>query len=71
VNAWRPRIEHAQIFQPRDLERIGKLGGWLAPHHCDRPGVSLIKPWPIVIASVQPTHAYVLCFRGSCARILK
>ncbi|KAI0277876.1 amidohydrolase 3 [Russula aff. rugulosa BPL654] len=26
VNAWRPRIEHAQIFQPRDLERIGKLG---------------------------------------------
>jgi len=26
VNVWRPRIEHAQIFQPRDLERIGRLG---------------------------------------------
>ncbi|KAF8487054.1 amidohydrolase 3 [Russula ochroleuca] len=26
VNTWRPRIEHAQIFQQRDLERIGKLG---------------------------------------------
>jgi hypothetical protein len=26
VNVWRPRIEHAQIFQPRDLERIGTLG---------------------------------------------
>jgi len=26
VNTWRPRIEHAQIFQPRDLERIGRLG---------------------------------------------
>ncbi|KAI0298997.1 amidohydrolase 3 [Multifurca ochricompacta] len=23
---WRPRIEHAQVFQPSDLERIGKLG---------------------------------------------
>jgi predicted amidohydrolase YtcJ len=27
VNAWRPRIEHAQVFQPTDLQRIGKLGG--------------------------------------------
>jgi predicted amidohydrolase YtcJ len=26
ANVWRPRIEHAQIFQPRDLERIGRLG---------------------------------------------
>src|SRR5579863_7219223 len=29
VNAWRPRIEHAQIIQPSDLERIGRLGGSL------------------------------------------
>jgi len=27
VSEWRPRIEHAQIFTPADLERIGKLGG--------------------------------------------
>ncbi|KAH9976735.1 amidohydrolase 3 [Lactifluus volemus] len=26
VNLWRPRIEHAQIFQSSDLERIGRLG---------------------------------------------
>ncbi|KAI9435527.1 amidohydrolase family-domain-containing protein [Lactarius indigo] len=26
VNTWRPRIEHAQIFQPSDIERIGRLG---------------------------------------------
>ncbi|KAH9964935.1 amidohydrolase 3 [Russula dissimulans] len=26
VNTWRPRIEHAQILQPSDLERIGRLG---------------------------------------------
>ncbi|KAJ7690724.1 amidohydrolase family-domain-containing protein [Mycena rosella] len=26
VAALRPRIEHAQIFQPADLERIGRLG---------------------------------------------
>ncbi|KAA1469512.1 hypothetical protein DENSPDRAFT_835150 [Dentipellis sp. KUC8613] len=26
VEAWRPRIEHAQIMQLSDLERIGKLG---------------------------------------------
>jgi len=29
VSEWRPRIEHAQIFAPADLERIGKLGGQL------------------------------------------
>ena len=27
VNTWRPRIEHAQIIQPSDLERTRKLGG--------------------------------------------
>jgi predicted amidohydrolase YtcJ len=27
VAAFRPRIEHAQILQPTDLERIGRLGG--------------------------------------------
>ncbi|KAF8889019.1 amidohydrolase family-domain-containing protein [Infundibulicybe gibba] len=26
VTDWRPRIEHAQIFTPEDLVRIGKLG---------------------------------------------
>ncbi|THU97871.1 hypothetical protein K435DRAFT_777773 [Dendrothele bispora CBS 962.96] len=26
VTEWRPRIEHAQIMTPQDLERIGKLG---------------------------------------------
>ncbi|KAH9986218.1 amidohydrolase family-domain-containing protein [Russula compacta] len=30
VNTWRPRIEHAQIFQPSDLQRIGRLGGVIA-----------------------------------------
>ncbi|KAJ3503012.1 hypothetical protein NLJ89_g8625 [Agrocybe chaxingu] len=30
VSEWRPRIEHAQIFAPKDLERIGKLGGIIA-----------------------------------------
>ncbi|KAF5314329.1 hypothetical protein D9619_011773 [Psilocybe cf. subviscida] len=39
VAEWRPRIEHAQVFAPEDLEKIGKLG---------------------VIASVQPTHAFVI-----------
>lgn len=27
VTDWRPRIEHAQIMQPSDLERSGRLGG--------------------------------------------
>jgi predicted amidohydrolase YtcJ len=26
VTEWRPRIEHAQIFAPEDLEKIGNLG---------------------------------------------
>ncbi|KAH9990826.1 amidohydrolase 3 [Russula vinacea] len=26
VDTWRPRIEHAQILQPSDLERMGRLG---------------------------------------------
>ncbi|KDR78376.1 hypothetical protein GALMADRAFT_266881 [Galerina marginata CBS 339.88] len=26
VSEWRPRIEHAQIFAPEDLKRIGRLG---------------------------------------------
>ncbi|KAF8966893.1 amidohydrolase family-domain-containing protein [Flammula alnicola] len=26
ASGWRPRIEHAQIFAPADLERIGRLG---------------------------------------------
>ena len=28
VSEWRPRIEHAQVFAPNDLKRIGELGGW-------------------------------------------
>jgi hypothetical protein len=55
VNAWRPRIEHAQIFQPIDLERIGKLGGWLAPH-CDR-------------VSTDQTLAHSHCERTADARV--
>ena len=27
VSEWRPRIEHAQIISPADLERVGRLGG--------------------------------------------
>ncbi len=27
VNIWRPRIEHAQIIQLSDFERIGRIGG--------------------------------------------
>jgi len=27
VTERRPRIEHAQIFSPEDLEKIGRLGG--------------------------------------------
>jgi len=70
VNTWRPRIEHAQVFQPSDLERVGKLGGW--SEHClslSVIGYYLItgKPWHIVIASVQPTQAYVHFSRGPCA----
>jgi len=61
VSALRPRLEHAQIMMKADMERLGRLGG-------DYPcflsfGAS---PWltiytiVIVIASVQPTHAYVV-----------
>jgi predicted amidohydrolase YtcJ len=35
ITAFRPRIEHAQILQPADLKRIGKLGGMLP---CDLYG---------------------------------
>lgn len=31
ATTFRPRIEHAQILQPADLERIGRLGGVLFP----------------------------------------
>jgi predicted amidohydrolase YtcJ len=27
VTALRPRLEHAQIILPEDMERLGKLGG--------------------------------------------
>ncbi len=27
--AWRPRIEHAVMLTPQDLERVGRLGGEL------------------------------------------
>lgn len=32
MTEWRPRIEHAQIFTPSDLKRIGELGGWYLPN---------------------------------------
>jgi len=41
VTALRPRLEHAQMINSKDIERLGGLG---------------------VIASVQPTHAYVSCY---------
>lgn len=31
VHSLRPRIEHAQIFKPGDLERVGRLGCRLLP----------------------------------------
>jgi hypothetical protein len=60
VNKWRPRVEHAQIFQPRDLERIGRLGGWFAASrdwhtnsnswpisHCERTADACVCPPPL------------------------
>lgn len=56
VSEWRPRIEHAQIFAPNDLKRIGELGGWYLLYSMilqARLKVCVSS----VIASVQPTHA--------------
>lgn len=55
MNTWRPRVEHAQIFQPRDLQRIGRLGGWfkslcdwllqtLVHSHCERTAITGVCP---------------------------
>jgi hypothetical protein len=57
VNTWRPRIEHAQIFQPSDFERIGRLGSDFLPLWYT--GLLPTRPLPLVIASVQPAQAYV------------
>jgi predicted amidohydrolase YtcJ len=58
VNTWRPRVEHAQIFQPSDLERIGRLGGWFTPQygrlllikfspsHCERTADTCVRTLP-------------------------
>jgi predicted amidohydrolase YtcJ len=56
VTEWRPRIEHAQIFAPNDLKRIGELGGWQLLYLIFLQ-VLLITYVSLVIASVQPTHA--------------
>ena len=56
VSKWRPRIEHAQIFAPNDLKRIGELGGWCLLYSIFSQ-VRLNVYLSSVIASVQPTHA--------------
>lgn len=56
VLEWRPRIEHAQIFAPNDLKRIGELGGWYLLYSITLQ-VRLNIYLSSVIASVQPTHA--------------
>jgi predicted amidohydrolase YtcJ len=56
VSEWRPRIEHAQIFAPNDLKRIGELGGWCLLYSIILQ-VRLKFDVSSVIASVQPTHA--------------
>lgn len=59
VPTWRPRIEHAQIFTLNDIERIGRLGGKSLPRFiCIQQ-----SNWRccLVIASVQPTHAWDIC----------
>ena len=60
MDTWRPRVEHAQVFQPSDLQRIGRLGGWFASLRlCDRATTKPCGWVMIVIASVQPAQAYV------------
>jgi hypothetical protein len=54
VTDWRPRIEHAQIMTPEDLERTGRIGG-VSIQSVLMSVVLLIQL--TVIASVQPTHA--------------
>lgn len=56
VTASRPRLEHAQLMTEADMKRLGRLGGQLSIH-------MLVASKKLigfeVIASVQPTHAYV------------
>lgn len=54
VPAIRPRIEHAQLMDPKDIARLGKTGG--VP---DCPvGAKMTADWRgnVAIASVQPVH---------------
>lgn len=53
ITEWRPRIEHAQIMTMKDLRRTSELGSKYQ-YACLRTA-NLVA----VIASVQPTHAYV------------
>lgn len=54
VKALRPRLEHAQLLAERDMARFGDLGG---KFYNQTPVYRLYSLRPLVIASVQPTHA--------------
>jgi len=57
VTALRPRLEHAQMMTKADMARLGKLGGKYASLH-----IQHLTDFLLVIASIQPTHAYVLVY---------
>jgi predicted amidohydrolase YtcJ len=52
----RPRLEHAQMVTGGDVERAAKLGGMLPTLAVYNVAVDTYR---VVIASVQPAHAYV------------
>jgi hypothetical protein len=54
VPAIRPRVEHAQIMDPKDIPRLGKVGGMPNLSAC---GKTTADCGSAVIASVQPIHA--------------
>lgn len=61
VSALRPRLEHAQILAQEDMARFGDLGGT----SCLNDIVSVgSHRYIAVIASIQPTHAYVTACPG-------
>jgi hypothetical protein len=70
VTALRPRLEHAQILKEQDIIRVGRLGGTSALSRLDQSTV--LKVFCVtVIASVQPTHAYVTsCLPHSLCHVL-
>ena len=54
VPTIRPRVEHAQIMNPKDIARLGKSGGM---PDCSVCGKTAADYGSVVIASVQPIHA--------------